>query len=340
MMGKSPKASIKLSGSANKRRRIARDEDNKKSQNFMQNYLNQTTKKPRIDEVRERDGLPTLGEKDRVQVPEKAPKATTPIIPDVSPTLGVEDRVQVPEKAPKATTPIIPDVSPTLGVEDRVQVPEKAPKATTPIIPDVSPTLGVEDRVQVPEKAPKATTPIIPDVSPTLGEEEILDTSNCSDFDTNNVMSESLEPLVPSSALLPQDSPEMKKTERVRGKAKKGKFIATFTTEKAAIEHLEKEGLWAARKKYETTDSCITIYRCKKAKSRGPQCAASRYIVRPKGVKNVYDIYDSIGDHDHDKNYNETKQPLSTEVKALIDAHFPDDRHVTKKKSTWRLRAA
>ncbi|GAB0086485.1 uncharacterized protein DMENIID0001_005600 [Sergentomyia squamirostris] len=43
----------------------------------------------------------------------------------------------------------------------------------------------------------------------------------------------------------------MKKTGPVRGKAKKRSCIATvtITTEKAAIEHLEKEGIWAARKR-------------------------------------------------------------------------------------------
>lgn len=104
----------------------------------------------------------------------------------------------------------------------------------------------------------------------------------------------------------------------------------TFEGRDQLNEFLAREACWAILCSQNTTDGIKTVYRCNKAKRRGPQCIASIYTIHNSepNDRKIY-LFKKNRDHNHDQLGENKSSILSDEAKQrIIELH--ELKHHTK----------
>ena len=110
--------------------------------------------------------------------------------------------------------------------------------------------------------------------------------------------------------------------KKKRSKGKEYIFVKKFTNADEAESFVQAENTWSVTVSHDTEEGNKKFYRCRKVKFRGPQCAASIYLLFEANSSEVL-LYRTDSDHDHESIATaETRHGICQETKEEINKLF------------------
>lgn len=101
-------------------------------------------------------------------------------------------------------------------------------------------------------------------------------------------------------------------------------FVKKFDNSGLAQKALDQEKIWSINYSNVSEEGKKIYYRCNKAKRRGSQCSAKRYLLYDSLSDAVF-LYQTENDHDHDSNESTERglsERLKEEINKLFDLHL------------------
>lgn len=112
----------------------------------------------------------------------------------------------------------------------------------------------------------------------------------------------------------------LEKKKRLKGR--EYIFVKKFTNADEAESFVQAENTWSVKVSHDTEEGNKKFYRCRKVKFRGPQCAASIYLLFEANSSEVL-LYRTDSDHDHESIAKaETRHGICQETKEEINKLF------------------